>query len=90
MTAESSSADAESDAPAVWRTRRLRRVPLRLVLVVAALFAALTVLSGGTGLMLGKAASVGTEHEHHGPNFHENDGDGVGPLPGSANGESSR
>lgn len=92
MTAESTSkpaAEAESDAPAARWTRRLRRVPLRLVLVVAALFTALTVLGGGTGLALGKIASVGTEHRHHGFTIREDDGDGAGPLPHGPNGESS-
>jgi hypothetical protein len=92
MTAESSSkpaADAESDAPAARRMRRLRKVPLRLVLIVAALFAALTVLGGGTGLVLGKVASIGTEHRHHGPTLHEHDGDGAGRFPRGANRESS-
>jgi hypothetical protein len=93
MTTESSSqpaADAESDAPAARRTRRLRRVPLRLILVVAALFTALTVLGGGTGLVLGKVASVGTEHEHHGSTLHDDEGDDAGPLPPGPNGEPSR
>jgi hypothetical protein len=93
MTTESSSqpaADAESDAPAARRTRRLRRVPLRLVLVVVALFAALTVLGGGTGLALGKVASVGTEHGHHGSTLHEDDGDGAGPFPRGPHGGSGR
>jgi hypothetical protein len=52
MTAESSSksaADAESDTPPARWTRRLRRVPLRLVLVVAALFTALTFLAAAPG-----------------------------------------
>lgn len=83
MTAESSSksaADAESDAPLAQWTRQLRRVPLRLVLVIAALLTALTVLGGGTGLVLGKVASVGTEHGHHEFTLHEDDGDGAGPL----------
>lgn len=90
MTAESSAksaADAESDAPAARWTRRLRRVPLRLVLVVAALFAALTVLGGATGLVLGKVASVGTEHRHHGFTMHGDDGD---LFPRGPNGDSSR
>jgi hypothetical protein len=93
MTAESSSeptAKAESDAPAARRTRRLRRVPLRLVLVVAAVVTALTVLGGGTGLVLGKVASVGTEHEHQGSTLHDDEGDGAGPLPPGPSGESSR
>jgi hypothetical protein len=93
MTAESSSksaADAESDTPPARWTRWLRRVPLRLVLVVAALFTALTVLGGGAGLVLGKVASVGTEHGHHGFTLHEDDGDGAGPLPRGPNGEPSR
>ncbi len=93
MTAESSAksaADAKSDGPAARWTRRLRRVPLRLVLVVAALFTALTVLGGGTGLVLGKVASVGTEHGHHGLTLHDDDGDGAGPVPRGPNGESSR
>ncbi len=93
MTAESSSeptAKGESDAPAARRTRWLKRVPLRLVLVVAAVFTALTVLGGGTGLVLGKVASVGTEHRHHGSTLHEDDGDGPGSLPPGLNRESSR
>ncbi|MGB9135978.1 MAG: hypothetical protein WCB73_01820 [Pseudonocardiaceae bacterium] len=93
MTAESSSkaaAAAESAAPPARWTRRLRRVPLRLVLVVAALFTALTVLGGGAGLVLGKVASVGTEHRHHGSTLHEDDGDGAGPFPRGPNGELSR
>lgn len=92
MTAESSSksaADAESDAPAARWTRMLRRVPLRLVLVVAVLFTALTVLGGGTGLVLGKVGSVGTEHRHHEFTLHDDDGDGAGSFRGP-NGESSR
>ena len=93
MTAESSlesAADAESDAPAARWTRRLRRVPLRLVLVVAALFTALTVLGGGAGLVLGKVASVGTEHGHHSSTLRGDDGDGAGPFPRGPNGEPSR
>ena len=93
MTAESSSkpaADAESDAPVTRRTHWLSKVPLRLVLIVAALFTALTILGGGAGLVLGKVASISTEHRHHKPTLNEDDGDGAGQFPRGANGESSR
>ncbi|MBV9921697.1 MAG: hypothetical protein JOY78_12715 [Pseudonocardia sp.] len=37
----------------------------RLALLIAALFAVLAVLGGGTGLVVGKIASIGAEHQHH-------------------------
>jgi hypothetical protein len=60
---------------------------LRLTVIVAAMFTGLTVLAGGTGLVLGKVASVGAEHGHHGFTLHEDDRDGAGPFP---NRESTR
>lgn len=64
------------------RTREQPRRSLRLALIVAALFAVLAVLGGGTGLVLGGLAAPGGEHgyEHQPPNLdHHDDGDGVPP-----------
>ncbi len=61
-----------------------------IVGLVAAVFTALTVLGSGTGLVLGKVASVGTEHRHHEATLHEDDGDGPGLFPRGLNEESSR
>jgi hypothetical protein len=60
------SADATTEPVAgpPHRTRPLRALRWRLSLLLAALFAALTLLAGGTGLTLGTLASVG-EHDHH-------------------------
>lgn len=72
-----SHADRAPDAPTIATPRRRRRVPVRLVLLIAALFAVLAVLGGGTGLVLGTiAASVG-EHQHHESSLYERHGPGL-------------
>ncbi len=66
-------------------TPRRHRPALRRATLVAAVLAALAALSGGTGLVLGKVASVGIEHPsprasvgwygNGGPMFGHQDGD---------------
>ena len=75
-----SDADRPPDAPTTAMRRRRGRVPVRLGLLIAALFAVLAVLAGGTGLVLGKIASFGGEHQHHGYSFYEEHGHVRGPF----------
>jgi hypothetical protein len=78
MTTE---AERSTDAMIPAPEQRRRRVPLRLVLLIAAVFAILAVLGGGAGLVLGKIASSGAaEHRHHQYTFYEEHGHGPGPF----------
>jgi hypothetical protein len=82
MTSSPTNPRANADAnpepinsPAPHRTARLRAFPWRLSLLLAALFAALTLLTGGTGLALGALASIGEHAHHHGLMKHKADDD---------------
>lgn len=72
------SADANTepvDGSAPRRTGRLRAFPWRLSLLLAALFAMLTLLAGGAGLALGALTSFGEHNHHHGVVNHQADDD---------------
>jgi hypothetical protein len=74
-------AERSTDATTPVRESRRARVPLRLVMLIAAMFAMLAVLGGGAGLVLGKIASGGAaEHRHHQSTFYEGDWHGPGPF----------
>jgi hypothetical protein len=76
-----SNAERSTDATTPMREQRRARVPLRLLLLIAAVFAMLAVLGGGAGLVLGKIASGGAaEHRHHQSTFYEEDWHGPGPF----------
>lgn len=69
--------DAMTPAPG----QRRRRVPLRLIALIAAVFAMLAVLGGGAGLTLGKIASAdAAEHGSHQYTSHSEHGHGPGPF----------
>jgi hypothetical protein len=71
------STDAMTPAPEQRRTR----VSLRLVALIAAVFAMLAVLGGGAGLVLGKIASAGAvEHRYQHYSFYEEHVHGPGPF----------
>jgi type VI protein secretion system component VasF len=71
----------EAERPTHTPTQRRRgRVPLRLVMLIAAVFAMLAVLGGGAGLVLGKIASAGVAHQNHETTFHEEHWHGPGPF----------
>jgi hypothetical protein len=63
-----------TEATTPMREQRRAHVPLRLVLLIAAVFAMLAVLGGGAGLVLGKIASVGAaEHRYHQSTLYQED-----------------
>ena len=82
MTEPTSETDRPADAPTTATPPRRRRVSVRLGLLIAVLFAVLAVLGGGTGLVVGKIASIGGEHQHHGYSFYEQRGHGRGLFDG--------
>jgi hypothetical protein len=70
----SADANAESvEGPVPRRAGWLRAFPWRLSLLLAALFAALTLLASGAGLALGAIASGGEHDHHHGLVSHKAD-----------------
>lgn len=74
-------AERSTDATTPVLERRRARMPLRLVLLIAAVFAMLAVLGGGAGLVLGKIASGGAaEHRYHQSTFYEKQWHDSGPF----------
>lgn len=70
-------------ASAAGKSRRPRRG--RTAVVTAALFAALTVLGGGAGFVLGAVGSIGAENRPNGPAPRPEgvQGEGGSPLGGT-------
>lgn len=74
-------ADQATDAMTPALRQRRARMSLRLIVLMAALFAMLTVLGGGAGMAIGKIASAGAAgHEHNQYTSYQEHRHGPGPF----------